>query len=271
MATIKRAATRHVICDGQWIDVSANLFDALSTLRRCVPTELRQIWIDAICIDQENTEERSSQVAQMNTIFSSAASVIAWLGPADRYTSPLHKTIRSLRPCDLRPFERYDGFRNIDEESVEMSRLPPLDPTASLLMLCPALFRRVWVIQEVMLAKAIRTFVGNAELSWEDLGKLFAATYTTLLVEFHGFVPENMFITRTTAPSRQLSDVSLNWLEASRLRRSLQFAGRQQSPTGLNSNARCRPTDGVSCSMLHASLAIGHFIGSCPQMACQEK
>ena len=38
-ATAKKAATRHVICDGQWIDVTANLFDALSTLRRCIPIE----------------------------------------------------------------------------------------------------------------------------------------------------------------------------------------------------------------------------------------
>jgi len=34
-------------------------------------------------------------------------------------------------------------------------------------------------------------FVGNAELSWEDLGKLFTTTYTALLAGFFGFVSAN--------------------------------------------------------------------------------
>lgn len=191
MVPIEKAVARHVICNGKLIDVTANLFDALSTLRYRIPTELKQIWIDAICINQKDIAERSSQVAQMNTIFSSAVSVIAWLGPDDKHTSRLLETVGALSSCDIRPFERRDYFHDSEEASIEMSRLPPLDPIASSLMFRRAWFCRVWIIQEVVLARSIRMFIGNAELSWDDLGRLFTETYTAMLANGRGFVSPN--------------------------------------------------------------------------------
>jgi hypothetical protein len=38
------------------------------------------LWIDALCIDQENVIERNHQVQQMGEIFSRASNVLAWLG-----------------------------------------------------------------------------------------------------------------------------------------------------------------------------------------------
>jgi len=38
------------------------------------------MWIDAICIDQSNVEERGSQVQQMRRIFEEAAPTVIWLG-----------------------------------------------------------------------------------------------------------------------------------------------------------------------------------------------
>ncbi|KAF2633929.1 HET-domain-containing protein [Macroventuria anomochaeta] len=37
-------------------------------------------WIDALCIDQDNVDERNHQVQQMGEIFSCAQQVFAWLG-----------------------------------------------------------------------------------------------------------------------------------------------------------------------------------------------
>ena len=39
------------------------------------------IWIDAICINQDDNDERSSQVAMMDDIYQKAEEVVAWLGP----------------------------------------------------------------------------------------------------------------------------------------------------------------------------------------------
>jgi len=48
------------------------------------PVQSPYIWADAMCINQKDNEERSSQVAQMGAIYSTATEVIAWLGSDTR-------------------------------------------------------------------------------------------------------------------------------------------------------------------------------------------
>jgi hypothetical protein len=55
-----------------------NLYAALSRLRD--PDLPRLLWADAVCIDQQNLQERSDQVRLMASIYSSAIRVIVWLG-----------------------------------------------------------------------------------------------------------------------------------------------------------------------------------------------
>ena len=61
------------------LTVTQNLAEALPYLR--YSDNPRVLWIDAICVDQKNLEERSKQVNRMTDIFSKAASVLVWLGP----------------------------------------------------------------------------------------------------------------------------------------------------------------------------------------------
>jgi hypothetical protein len=57
-----------IMCDGHELNVTVNLVHALQQLRSSrLPTGL---WIDAICIDQSNGEERNQQVSMMHDIFS---------------------------------------------------------------------------------------------------------------------------------------------------------------------------------------------------------
>ncbi|KAK2736939.1 heterokaryon incompatibility protein [Colletotrichum kahawae] len=60
--------------------VTVNLEVALRYLR--YPDRTRMLWVDDICIDQENVQERNQQVQWMSEIYSSAAQVVVWLGPA---------------------------------------------------------------------------------------------------------------------------------------------------------------------------------------------
>jgi hypothetical protein len=64
-------------------------------------TEIRVLWIDAICINQHETQERNHQVSQMGIIFKQAAMVIVWLGDADD-TSAL--AFRFLYPGEGRAY-----------------------------------------------------------------------------------------------------------------------------------------------------------------------
>lgn len=67
-----------VVIKGQFKTVTPNLWTALRRLR--YEDRERVLWIDALCIDQDNLAERSSQVGLMGRIYKSAASVVAWIG-----------------------------------------------------------------------------------------------------------------------------------------------------------------------------------------------
>jgi hypothetical protein len=60
--------------------VTRNLAEALPFLP--FENKTRVLWIDAICVNQQDKAERSSQVQRMADIYSKAARVLIWLGPA---------------------------------------------------------------------------------------------------------------------------------------------------------------------------------------------
>ncbi|UPX12207.1 uncharacterized protein EKO05_0002770 [Ascochyta rabiei] len=66
----------------QVVPITRNLYGALQRLRTDVP---RRLWIDAICIDQDNLEEKGHQVARMDQLYREAGSVIVWLGEDQSY------------------------------------------------------------------------------------------------------------------------------------------------------------------------------------------
>jgi hypothetical protein len=66
--------------------VTRNLDVALRNIRKPAGLSPKRLWIDAICINQIDLEERSSQVQCMQEIFSHATRVFAWLGEGNAYT-----------------------------------------------------------------------------------------------------------------------------------------------------------------------------------------
>ncbi|KAI3327944.1 HET-domain-containing protein [Xylariaceae sp. AK1471] len=74
-------ANRMIVLDNIPIRIPRNLFDALIALRP--DKDFITIWVDFLCIDQQNNTEKSWQVGLMNEIYSHAKKVLAWLGPAD--------------------------------------------------------------------------------------------------------------------------------------------------------------------------------------------
>ena len=75
--------TNCIQLDNCCMPVTKNLFDALTQLRKlAVSARLQRLrlWVDAICIDQDNNQERNHQVRFMSSIYSSAGHVYVWLG-----------------------------------------------------------------------------------------------------------------------------------------------------------------------------------------------
>lgn len=79
---------RLIECDGMRLEIGGNLYRFLTEFRR--KHYLRQyempgsspsrLWIDAVCINQKDLDERNEQVLQMRDVYTKAESVIVWLG-----------------------------------------------------------------------------------------------------------------------------------------------------------------------------------------------
>ncbi|KAF2197354.1 hypothetical protein GQ43DRAFT_403245, partial [Delitschia confertaspora ATCC 74209] len=72
---------RTILLGNYPVRVTRNLYEAMMTLRSS--KEHIVIWIDSLCINQSDNEEKSWQVELMANIYKDASKVIAWLGPAD--------------------------------------------------------------------------------------------------------------------------------------------------------------------------------------------
>lgn len=73
--------TLPVIVDGQVIQVTTNLEAALRHLRWC--EKPRILWVDAICINQQDIGEKNVQVPMMGDIYRDAMDTLAWFGHGD--------------------------------------------------------------------------------------------------------------------------------------------------------------------------------------------
>lgn len=65
------------------LDITPNLHGALRTIEKLEDLSSQWFWIDAICIDQSDLEERAAQVKLMRDLYSRAHRTIAYLGPED--------------------------------------------------------------------------------------------------------------------------------------------------------------------------------------------
>ncbi|VBB80981.1 Putative HET domain-containing protein [Podospora comata] len=64
---------------GRYVDIARNLTVCFQHLDAFIGTN---IWIDAVCINQEDDEEKSRQVSRMGSIYERATKVLSWLGPS---------------------------------------------------------------------------------------------------------------------------------------------------------------------------------------------
>jgi len=142
-------------CNGQLHVVTENLFHFLDSCGQDF------LWVDALCINQENLDERAQQVSLMGQIYASANIVIMWLG---KDTSDLEEFVflheRFLPELDKR-------LRDIDFSARSIWDLPFLqeigiESTARWREYWAAyhkfyqrrrFFYRAWIVQEFALSR----------------------------------------------------------------------------------------------------------------------
>ncbi|PMD15827.1 hypothetical protein NA56DRAFT_556830, partial [Hyaloscypha hepaticicola] len=128
-------ATEVIYLDNRPFHVRPNLWSCLYYMARAVENAAWDyVWADAICIDQTNDAERSSQVRLMDQTYRDAVCVSVWLG-----LITLPEYIGSYLPTQvpIRTLES-DGF-DLQDSIVELSNRP--------------YWSRVWVIQEFLLGQ----------------------------------------------------------------------------------------------------------------------
>jgi hypothetical protein len=74
--------TKRIKLNGRDFEARPNLYEALHALRKHGGQQPQDIWIDALCINQDNSSEKSKQIPLMTQIYSCARFVTVWLGPA---------------------------------------------------------------------------------------------------------------------------------------------------------------------------------------------
>jgi hypothetical protein len=136
------------------VQVQENLIVALRHLRD--PKTTRTLWIDSLCINQKDEDEKQSQVRRMGDIYRSAYRVIAWLGPEANSSSQAIETLKYIGD-QIEYLE--GGHLSPSPDAVEHSwhdpktELPYESQTwdAVYSLFCRGWFDRVWVIQEILL------------------------------------------------------------------------------------------------------------------------
>lgn len=181
---VSTVCTRSITCEGSALRVTANREAALKALRPLRHTEslessARPVWIDAICINQQNLYERSAQVAQMGEIYRLAGSTIIYLGNEDKDSTFLHSMAQDyMQESTQRSYygesiTRKTGAPEFREErQLQSLRSVSARPW----------FTRTWIIQEVMLSRSLHVLIGRHTYPWSVFVNL-----QSLLTGAHGY------------------------------------------------------------------------------------
>jgi hypothetical protein len=154
--------TREIYVNEHSVFVTKNLEAALRQFRVAAFKHYLPFWVDALCINQEDVDERNQQVQRMRSIYTKAEVVVAWLGPAADES------------------EKAMGFINIlgasfdpNTAMLQQLRTEPGEPDyighgiarSIYKLFCRPYWQRLWVLQEISL-RNVRVMCGEEWTLW---------------------------------------------------------------------------------------------------------
>ncbi|KAF0324120.1 heterokaryon incompatibility protein het-6-like protein [Colletotrichum asianum] len=147
----------HPVYIGPYWDILIQTHNCWEMLRHMRPWKgVRTIWVDAICINQADMQERQEQVAKMGRIYEKASRLVIYLGP-------------DLVPptSTSSPYPKRHHLQELDSLA-ERPQLPSAALSSSTQwtlsdVLRRQYFRRLWIIQELIMSRNITLRVGNIE------------------------------------------------------------------------------------------------------------
>lgn len=150
-----------ITLNGSPFHVTRGLEAVLRRLR--LPNTTRRLWVDAICINQNDEDERGEQVRLMREIYTHAKEVIIWLGDSsdDSDTAMEFLTLASGM-SDMKEWLK-QSIKQTAEGSFKR------EWRAIFLMLGRNYWKRVWIVQEIACATKLRVLCGLWSVPWEAI------------------------------------------------------------------------------------------------------
>lgn len=142
--------------DGYHVKVTANVYAALSDIQEAArPVRL---WVDALCINQFDTQEKNTQVAMMGDIYATADHTIIYLGSADAAED--FSTLRDVLKLEMQT-----------QKSICFARASNITLGVSLAnsILKREWFFRAWVFQELVMSRDPWVQVGKDRIPWRAM------------------------------------------------------------------------------------------------------
>ncbi|XEV03017.1 hypothetical protein FSHL1_008304 [Fusarium sambucinum] len=174
-----------VPCDGEILSITKSLHEALAEITKSRQSE--PLWIDQICINQEDIAEKSEQVSKMNEIYDKAETVVAWLGPAVDNTELAIGFVKKVGdvalPTATNMF-RWDSYGE-EHEKTKLERTEALTTEQSRELGIPfddadswtafvdffdrPWYQRMWTVQEIIQARKAIVICGPHSIPWEHV------------------------------------------------------------------------------------------------------
>ncbi|RMJ09839.1 hypothetical protein CDV36_010530 [Fusarium kuroshium] len=162
---------RLVEVDGKKKSITVNLYHALRRLR--YPQDERRLWVDAVCINQNDNVEKSHQVSLMQKIYSSTERAVLWLGEfSDGPTTAANQIPRQTATDAFALLElmaankhftsrQEDGNKELEDKAIS---------SLSCLVDLPW-WHRAWTVQEAVLPPDATVMCGTAQFPFSLLMK----------------------------------------------------------------------------------------------------
>ncbi|KAM7184419.1 Heterokaryon incompatibility protein (HET) domain containing protein [Naviculisporaceae sp. PSN 640] len=165
--------TRDIVVDGLRVQVRSNLETALRTLAKKRPVQQGIfLWIDALCINQDDIGERNREVKRMRAIYQTARDVVVWLGEKSDNSGLAMELVKTLaKSCA-------DGTD--DALGRELRTSPGMFGFGAWRALGELFNRpyweRLWIMQEIAMGNSQTPFLcGDASVRW---GQIYDGIYT---------------------------------------------------------------------------------------------
>ncbi|KAF4944209.1 hypothetical protein FGADI_12848 [Fusarium gaditjirri] len=167
---------QYILLNGSTFAVKPNLYDALFQLHQSYPQ--MPLWIDALCINQDDLQERKLQVGIMDRIYGGASRVAVWLGkPSAKLELGLQVAERiacvaSTASQAIVREQKYPHTHHM-EEMKEAYGLDPLsfdEADALVTLFSCRWFGRQWVIQEIALPGQIDIICNEMSVPFDKIG-----------------------------------------------------------------------------------------------------